>query len=51
MRTLTDHETEIVDLALEIVGEGYTTHDAATFALSALPDPDPSFVTFLQNTH
>lgn len=51
MRTLTEPEIEIVDLALEIVGEGYTTHDAATFALAALPDPDPEFVSFLKTAH
>ena len=51
MRTLTDHEAEIVDLALDIVGEGYSTHDAATFALAALPSPDPEFVTFLKEAH
>jgi len=46
-RDLTEREAELLDLSLEITGEGYTTKDAAHFALSADPSPDPEFASWL----
>jgi len=45
---LTEREAELLDLSLEIVGEGYATRDAAYFALAADPAPDPDFAHWLQ---
>jgi len=48
---LTEREAELLDLSIDIVGEGYTTADAAYFALAADPAPDPEFASWLRDAH
>jgi hypothetical protein len=47
VRELNPKEAEILDLSLEIIAEGHSGADATRWALAALPNPDPEFVTWL----
>jgi len=46
-RQLTNREAELLDLTRDIVHEGFSQPDAARFALSADPAPDPEFASWL----
>jgi hypothetical protein len=47
---LDDRENEVTDLFLQIVLEEHLDiPTAARYALSALPDPDPAFVSWLSH--
>lgn len=53
MNALSQHQTEVRDLTLDIISEGHDPVDAAEAALSALPakwvEYDPDFVSWLSN--
>ena len=45
--TLTREELDVTDLFLLCVIEGYSIIEAACYALSVMPEPDPQFITWL----